>query len=323
MTSNFLRTTGFIFLTLVSFNLAAATLLDRIVAVVNDDIILASELDEQVMLATEELRQRQINLPDSDALRERVLDSMIMQSLQEERAKMRGLSVSDDEINAQLLQLADANNLTLLQLREVLNREMPDGFNMMRQQISEQILIQKLREVEVISQIHVTEDEINNFIQRRQLQTSHDEYHLAHILITRPDSPTAEQRRALEQRVNDIYQQLQAGADFAQMAVQHSEGSTALSGGDIGWLQAGEIPTFFIDIVEGLAPGEFSNVIDTPSGFHFVKLLDKRSNQQQSELLEQEALQSIRMRKANETFDLWMRRLRDEAFIELRLEPQA
>lgn len=301
--------------------LQANTLLDRIVAVVNDDIILLSELNEQTEQALAELRQRQIQRPDMTLLRERVLDNIIMQKLQEQRAKQRGILVSDEEINAQLSQMAEANNLTLLQLREALNQQMPNGFSLVRQQISDQILIQKLREVEIISQIQVSEEEINNFIQRRQLQESNEEFKLAHILITRPDSPSAEQSRQLEQKVQDIYQQLQDGAEFAQMAVRHSEASQALNGGDLGWLDLDQMPSFFIDAVTSLQPGQISQIIETPSGYHILKLNDKRRAENQGQALEQEAIQAIRTRKANETFDLWMRRLRDEAYVETRLEP--
>lgn len=319
-TRNLINSLAFIGLITLSNTIYANTLLDRIVAVVNDDIILLSELSEQTDQALAELRQRQIQRPDMKVLRERVLDNMIMQNLQEQRAKQRGITVSDDEINAQLSQMADANNLTLLQLREALNQQMPDGFRTIRQQISDQILIQKLREAEIISRIQVTEEEVENFIQRRQLQDNNEEFKLAHILITRADSPTAEQSRELEQKVQDIYQQLLAGADFSQMAVQHSEASQALNGGDLGWLNLDEMPSFFIEAVTQLQPNQISQVIETPSGYHILKLTDKRRGETQGQALEQEAIQAIRSRKANETFDLWMRRLRDEAYVETRLE---
>lgn len=301
------------------------TLLDRIAAVVNDEIILLSELDQQVELAEADLRQRQIQPPAPHILSQRVLDSMVMQTLQYQRANMRGLQATDEEINAELSQMAAENSLTLLQLREALNNQIPDGFNIIRTQISEQILIQKLREVEVISQVHVTEDEINNFLQRQKLQNTQDEYQLAHLLITRPDSPTPEQRTQVEAKINDIYQQIRQGSDFAQMAVRYSEGSKALSGGDLGWLNLDQMPSFFVTEVIGLQTGQMSKIIESPAGYHIIKLLDKRSTASQNtgQAQEQEAIQAIRIRKANETFDLWMRRLRDEAFIELRLEGQS
>lgn len=308
----------------LSFNLSANTLLDRVVAVVNEDIILLSELEQQVDLAATDLRQRGIQAPPSEILTPRVLENMVMQTLQNQRAQQRGLEASDDEINAQLNDMAQANNLSLLQLREVLNNEMPNGFRQMRDQIAEQIVIQKLREVEVISRIDVTEDEIQNYLQRQKLQTNQDEYQLGHILITRPDTPTPQQRTELESKVQDLYQQLKQGADFAQMAVRHSEGSKALNGGDLGWLKIDQMPSFFVTEVLALEPGQLSRVIDSPAGFHILKLIDKRNLSQQptTETQERQAIQAIRIRKANETFDLWMRRLRDEAFVDIRLEAQ-
>ncbi|UQB41590.1 peptidylprolyl isomerase [Thiomicrospira microaerophila] len=300
--------------------LHAQTLLDRIVAVVNDEIILQSELNEEIQQAMVELRQRQITIPDRESLRQRVLDNMIMQTLQEERARQRGLRVSDEEVNEQLLQMAEANNLTLLQLIDALNRQMPNGFAQVRQEISDQILIQKLREIEVISQIFVTEQEVAHFIQRRQLEQNNFLYHLAHILITRPDSPTREQRIELENKVEDIHRRLRLGEDFAQLAVRYSEGSQALNGGDLGRLEFDQIPSFFADAIERLQPGEISPIIESPSGYHIVKLHALiETGKERGITLEQEAIQAIRMRKANETFDLWLRRLRDEAYIDIKL----
>lgn len=298
----------------------AKTPLDRIAAVVNNQIILVSELEEQTQLALLELRQRGINPPAQNLMQQRVLDSIIMQKLQEERARDRGLRIADDDINRQLQQIAQENNLTLMQLQTVLNNERPDGFTALRDQIASQVLIQRLREIEVISQIAVTEDEIQQFIQRRQLDTSNNEYRLGHILITRPDSATQDQRQALQARIQTIYQQLLDGARFAEMAITHSEGRQALNGGDLGWVTDDQIPSFFADTVRNLTPGDISPIIESANGFHIVTLLDKRQNAQQSALaLEQEAIEAIRNRKGNETFDLWMRRLRDDAVIDIRL----
>lgn len=298
----------------------AKTPLDRIAAVVNNQIILVSELEEQTQLALLELRQRGINPPAQNLMQQRVLDSIIMQKLQEERARDRGLRIADDDINRQLQQIAQENNLTLMQLQTVLNNERPDGFTALRDQIASQVLIQRLREIEVISQIAVTEDEIQQFIQRRQLDTSNNEYRLGHILITRPDSATQDQRQALQARIQTIHQQLLDGARFAEMAITHSEGRQALNGGDLGWVTDDQIPSFFADTVRNLTPGDISPIIESANGFHIVTLLDKRQNAQQSALaLEQEAIEAIRNRKGNETFDLWMRRLRDDAVIDVRL----
>lgn len=305
---------------LLSQQAFSAQLLDKIVAVINDEIILHSELEQRLDLTKADLRQRGVPLPGEAELAERVLDSMVLQTIQLQRANLRGIEATDEEINAQLMEIANANNISLFQLRDEVNKETPDGFNLLRKQFSEQIIIQKLREIEIIGQTHVTEDELNNFLQRQKLQENQNEYNLAHILITRPDTPTPEQRKATEDKVQKIYQELKAGADFAQMAVRHSEGSKALNGGELGWLTLDQIPSFFAGEILTLEAGQLSKIIESPSGYHLVKLLEKRSNNQQaSELEAQQAIQAIRIRKANENFDLWLRRLKDEAFIDIRL----
>lgn len=300
----------------------AEQLLDRIVAIANDEIILLSELEEETQETLFNMRERGIQPPSLDELMPRILDNMVLDSLQNQRAKIHGLSATDEEINQQLLQMADANQLSLLELRERLNQQMPDGFNLIRGQIQQQIIIQKLHEVEILRQIDVTENEVKNYLNRQNLQAGgQTDFRLGHILITRPSSPTPAERQKLLQKAEDIRQRLRQGEDFSQMAVRHSEGAKALEGGDLGWLNAEQIPSFFVAQLNGMEVGDLSQVIESPAGFHLVKLLDKRSSGAVAvgEQAEQEAVMAIRQRKANETFDLWVRRLRDEAFVELRL----
>lgn len=314
-----------IFIGCISFlpSSQAQQLVDRIVAIANDEVILLSELNEETDITLDNMRQRGINPPSRSELTPRILENMVMDSLQNQRAKMHGLRATDEEINQQLLQMADANQLSLLQLRDRLNQQMPDGFNLIRGQIQQQIIIQKLHEIEILRQIDVTESEIKNFLTRQNLQASEQaEYRIGHILIARPSSPTPEQRNSLEKKANDIRKQLRQGSDFSQMAVRHSEGSKALDGGDLGWLNMDQMPSFFASHVVGMQVGELSQVIESPAGYHLIKLLDKRSSQVEAsdQEAEQQAFMAIRQRKANETFDLWARRLRDEAYVDLRLE---
>lgn len=329
MTKPTSKTLNFLaFLLLFSFSLApsktnGADLLDRIVAIANDEIILLSELEQESQAALQNMRQRGIQPPSLQVLMPRILDNMVLESLQNQRAKLHGLEATDEEINQHFLEMADANNLSLLELRARLNQEMPDGFNQLRNQIQQQIIIQKLHEVEILRQIDVTESEVKNFLNRQSLQSEElTEYRIGHILITRPSSPTPAQRQQLEQKAKDIRDQIRQGSDFAQMAVRHSEGSKALDGGDLGWLTSEQMPSFFASHLIGMEVGDLSQIIESPAGYHVIKLLDKRSSAvaNNSEQAEQEAVFAIRQRKANETFDLWMRRLRDEAYVELRLE---
>lgn len=432
MTTSHLKGLRSLFLALITSLLVYAPasqadqLLDGIAAVVNDQIILQSELHAKTLEAAQELNAKQIPVNNPAELRAQVLDNLIMEQLQKERASQLGLSVADDEINQQLVEIANQNNLSLLQLRDRLNSEMPDGFAAFRAKLHTQLLIQKVREQEIISRTIVTEDEINNFIQRNRLDNSQIEYHLRHILVTLPESATPADRDAALKEINDIAARIRSGEDFGQMAARYSKGSQALSGGDLGWLKKEQIPTFFDKALAALQPGQVSDVIASPSGFHLIKLesvrdsareqitqyhlhrfviLDDNARQSRIPLAirqlteeirslddfnalknryadipeevndamdqgwktadeltpalrrelaqlqpnrmaqpiatekgwvlyfteairqvdagenneRQQAIQAIRIRKANETFEIWLRRLRDEAFVDVRI----
>lgn len=257
---------------------AEDVLLDKVVAVVNDRIILKSELTAKMYEQAQALAAQNIPVKDTQALRKKVLDSLILEVLQEERAKQIGLTVADDEINAQMQKIAKQNNLSLLQLRNTLNLERPDGFQKARQKIKQQILIQKLREAEVISKAHVTESEIQNYLQRQKLANTKTQVRLSHILLALPESATPQQREAVLKSIKSLKTRIQDGEDFAQLAVRYSNGGKALTGGDLGWLPEAEVPTFFADALEGLKIGQTSNVIQSASGFHLIKLTGKKDS---------------------------------------------
>lgn len=405
---------------------AADVLLDKVVAVVNDQVILKSELTAQMYEQAQALAAQNIPVRDTEALQIKVLDKMILETLQIERAKSIGLKVNDDEINQQMQKIAEQNNISLFELRNRLNLEMANGFQKVRDDIQQQLLIQKLRETEVISQAYVTESEIQNYLKRQTLANSKVAVQIAHILIALPESATPQQREAALQSVNNIKTRINSGEDFSQLAVRYSNGGKALQGGDLGWMSEDEVPTFFADAMEGMKKGQVSNVIESPSGFHLIKLTDKKDSaaeqvkteyrlyrfiildedlnpnkvpkeitqltqemdsmqdfqalfdkysdipeevnkdsdlgwrtlnriptviredvaqlsaknalpplmtdngwmilylddvrdvNQASETERKKAIQAIRMRKANEMFDVWLRRLKDEAFIQIK-----
>lgn len=256
-------------------------LLDRVVAVVNDDIILKSQLDREAELARQELQTRNINVSNMDELNMKVLDRMILEKLQLQQIKRMGLKVPDEELLGQIQQIAEQNNLSVLQLRDRLNYARPNGFQEFRERIRQQMLFQKLREAEVLSKTQVTEDEINNFIQRQNLIENSDEYHLKHILIGLPESATPAQRDAARKKAEEVLQKLREGEDFSQMAVRYSDGSKALQGGDLGWLSNDQIPTFFAKAFSQLKPGQFSDIIRSPVGFHIIELDGQRNKNSQ------------------------------------------
>lgn len=251
-------------------------LLDSIVAIVNDNIILSSELEERTVEAVKDLAIRNIAIDDPSQLKIKVLDAMILERLQQERIKQLGLDVSDEEVFAQLQKIAEQNNLSIAQLRENLNSQQINGFQKTRNKIREQMLIQKLRDVDILARTQVTEGEIDNFLQRTRLQNQNIEYHLQHIMLALPENSTPQEKQQIQRTAQNILDKIAQGQDFSELAVKYSTGNKALKGGNLGWLGMDKIPTFFLDAVVNLDTEEVSYLITSPIGFHIVKLLGKR-----------------------------------------------
>lgn len=298
----------------------AAQLLDRIVATVNDEPILQSELEEATFIALNQLRQQGITPPPRKQLERKVLDQLILKKIQQQRAKQRHIQVTDDEINHALSQLAARNGMTLDQLQVTLESQSPGAFAKLRKQVRDELMIEKLRQLEVINRINVTEQDVEQYL--KQINGGPQKrYHLRHILIALPSAPTKVQVAEARAKAEQLRQQLNKGTDFAQLAVKHSQGQYALKGGDLGWRNEAALPDLFINALKNLQPGEISPVLKSPSGFHLLKLEDIQTTApQQTAQAKQQALMTLRMRKANELFDLWLRRLRDQAHVEIFLD---
>jgi peptidyl-prolyl cis-trans isomerase SurA len=253
--------------------------LDRIVAVVNNEVILDSELVEMEQTVRQQLRQRDAAIPSSEILRRQVLERLIMQRLQIQRAEMSGIRVADDALNAAIRQIAENNNLTLRQFRDALESDGYD-FTEFRETIREEMVINRLRKSEVEDSIVVSEREVDNFLATQNLQgDSEQAFRLLHILVGIPDAPTPEEVQAAEEKLAEIQDLLDQGADFAEVAAGYSDGQNALEGGELGWRKQAELPTLFASAVPNLAVGEVSDVIRSGSGFHLVKLAEKRSEE--------------------------------------------
>lgn len=260
----------------VALSATETQLLDRVIAVVNDDIILKSDLEKGMVKAMREMRSRNIQLNDRDELAEKVLDGLILERIQLQRSEQLGLKISDDELFQQVLAIAKQNNITATQLRDELNRTEPNGFENFRENIRQELLFQKLRDTEVLSKTQVTESEISNFIQRQSLMQNYSEFKLNHIMISLPKSATPAERQASRKKAEDLLARLKQGEDFSQLAVRYSEGQNALQGGDLGWLKADQLPTFFMNEIENMTVGEISPIVRSAIGFHIIQLKDKR-----------------------------------------------
>lgn len=256
----------------------AATELNRIVAVVNDDVILASELDAKMKIVHEQLAAQNTPLPPDDVLRQQVLERLVVDHLQLQLASRNNIRIDDEMLNANLRNIAQQNNLDLDQFRQALERE-GHSFAAFREEIRDQIVISRLHQQMVGNRINVSEQEVDNLLANEQAWGGNEqEYHLGHILIEVPDGASPEKLRAAQTRAEQLVQQLRSGDDFAHAAVSFSAGKTALEGGDLGWRKAAQLPTILSDIVHNMEVGDIADPIRGSGGFHIVKLIDKRGD---------------------------------------------
>ncbi len=256
---------------------ATTRLADRIVAVVNDEVITQVELQARVAIAEQQLRRQRINPPARDVLTRQVLERMIVDRAQLQLAKETGVRVDDATVNAAIARIAEANGLSLPAFRERLER---DGvsFARFREDVRDDIIMARLRDREVDSRIQVAEGEIDNFLAAQTgAEAGATEYNIAQILLRVPEAVSAQRIEEIRRRAEDLLAQLKAGADFARLAASFSAGPEALAGGELGWRTAERLPTLFLDAIKDLKPGELAPIVRSPGGFHVLKLVGKRS----------------------------------------------
>ncbi|GGB83851.1 chaperone SurA [Marinobacterium zhoushanense] len=256
----------------------AAELIDRVVAVVNDDIVLQSELDNRTQLVLDQIRAQGSQAPREGVLRNQVLERLIMDHIQLQIAKRQGIRVSDQELNAALQNIADKNNLTLAQFREALIAEGRD-YAQVREQIREEILLARVQQANVNRRISVSQQEIDNYLASDQA-SSNVEYLLSNILIALPQSASPDIIQRAQEEADALYQQLSDGAEFKELAVANSDASNALNGGELGWRAENELPSELAGAIRSLQAGQVSKPIRTPAGFHILQVRDKRGDQQ-------------------------------------------
>lgn len=254
---------------------ASIEAVDQIAAVVNEEVITRSELEQRFQTAVMQLRQRNIQLPPRKLLLEQTLDRMITERALLQNAKSSGIRIDPAQVERALQRLAAQNNLTVDQLRAALAR---DGisFTQFRENMVNEMLIARARERQVESRLTVTEAEIESYLQAQEGDSKSDEYNLSHILVTVPENASPEQTQARRSRAQDILVELSKGTDFAQLSASYSDAPNALEGGSLGWRTAGQIPSLFLPAVQSMKPGENSDLIKSPSGFHIVRLNEIR-----------------------------------------------
>ncbi|MBK5964624.1 molecular chaperone SurA [Thiocystis minor] len=246
--------------------------LDAIVAVVNDDVVVRSELSREVSLVLPQLRQQGTAEPPRAQLEKQVLDRLILKRLQRQRAKELGIEVDEATLNEALTNIAGRNNLSLEELQTTLEAG-GIRFADFREDTRTQILTSRLQSQEVVNKITITDQEIDRFLAKESSRLiEREQVRLQHILVALPENPTPEQVKTAEAKANRLVAQLRQGADFGEMAVRESDGRNALEGGDLGWFEMGAVPVLIGDLAISMAEGEISNPLSNSSGFHIIKM---------------------------------------------------
>ena len=251
-------------------------LVDRILAVINSEVITQFDLSERVTRALRELRSRGTPLPDRNDLQRQVLERMIIERAQLQLARETGLQIDNLQLDATIARIAESNKMPLTEFRRTLER---DGipFDKFREEVRTEIILARLREREVDNKISVAESEIDNFIaDHKEGQDQSVEYNLSHILIRLPEQARPEQITRQRERADEAVKRIKAGADFAQVVATFSDATDAFEGGNMGWRTPDRLPELFAGVVAGLRPSEISEVLRSPAGFHILRLNDRR-----------------------------------------------
>ena len=258
--------------------------LDGVVAVVNEGIVLRSQFDEQMNTISKRAADQDIPLPPANVLEEQVLERLILNEIQLQRAERIGLQVSDAMLNDSIRRIAEQSGARFEDMPALLSK---DGLSYpdFRRSLRDEITIEQLRRIEVGQSINVSEREIAQCIADLEGNVVvNSEYELSHIRLSFSETASPEEVKEIEDLANDIYQQIQDGADFREMAARYSAGDTALAGGSLGWLQGQQVPTLFTDVLQDMGTGDVSRPLRAANSFHLVKIDNLRSAVERSEV---------------------------------------
>ncbi|WP_366143653.1 peptidylprolyl isomerase [Zoogloea sp.] len=248
---------------------------DRIVAVVNSEVITRSDLRLRVGQVTRQLSRQGTPLPPADVLERQVLERQIMERLQIQLANETSLRVDDVTLDRALGRIADNNKLSMTDFRKALER---DGitWERFREEVRNEILLTRVREREVEGRIVISDAEVNNFLANPENVVGQEEYNLAHILFRAPEGASPEQLARLRAKAEDVAARVARGEAFDKLAASYSDAPDALSGGNLGWRSAERLPGVFAEAVTSLKPGEATPILRSAAGFHIVKVMDRK-----------------------------------------------
>jgi peptidyl-prolyl cis-trans isomerase SurA len=257
---------------------AHGEMLDRIAAIVNDGLVLKSELDVQMSSVQKRLQEQRVELPSQSVLQQQVLDRLVLQEIQMQRAKHVGLTVTDEQLNGALQEIAARNKIPFDQLPTALAAQGVD-YKIYRESMRKELTLSTLRQRDVITHINVSPHELEQYLARQQNAASNDEFNVSHILLSLPAAATPQQLEEISHKAQDVAARAGKGEDFSQLAIANSNSQTALDGGQLGWRKGAQLPQFILDLVVKMKPGDVSEPVRTPSGYHIVRLNERRSGE--------------------------------------------
>lgn len=277
-------------------------LLDRIVAIVNKEVITLSELNDAVDMAQRELRRQGTPLPERSVLEHQMLERLILEKAQLQLAHSSGLRVDELQLDRAVQRIAENNKMTLADFRKALEG---DGvsFDSWREQVRNQMLLTRLRQREVDDKVQVSDSELDLFLEQMKNRPEAVDYNLAHILIRVPDQASPERIEAARERAEKVLAEARAGRDFASLAASYSDAPDALQGGALGWRNEDRLPQLFDAALAKMRPGDVSPVLRSPAGFHIVKLIDRRGAGADDTPVQQTRLRHILIRTSEAVSD--------------------
>jgi len=251
--------------------------IDRVIAIVNDEALTQYDVGEQKRVVLNQMKAQNVTPPATDILEKQLLERLITERVLLQNAKESGIRVDDTQVERAVARIAQDNKLSADEFRKAVERE-GITYAKYREDIRNEMIIQRLRDREVEARVNVSDAEVDHFLATQDAQSGGDvEYRIAHILVLVPEQASPEQIDVRQRRAQDALRQIRSGADFAQVAAGFSDAPDALQGGTLGWRAPARLPTVFADPVRGMKPGEVSGLLRSAAGFHIVKLLETRS----------------------------------------------
>jgi len=266
---------AFIAVALIATPARAVVLVDRIVAIVNKEVITYSELYAAVGRAERELRRRNTPAPDRPVLERQMLERLIIDKAQLQIARESGIRIDELQLDRAVERIASSNNLTLAEFRRALEA---DGvtFDAWRNDIRQQMIMGRLREREVENRVQVSETEVDVFLEQTKARTDNAEFNIAHILVRVPEGASPERIRQARERADQALGEIKGGAPFGRVAASYSDAPDALQGGVLGWRSQDRLPELFSEVLLKMQPGQVSEPLRSPAGFHILELVDRR-----------------------------------------------